>query len=952
MRKLFTLLLTLVSAFTFAQNVVERTVTFDFTEPDKLNPSFGMTGADMSYVDGTTFTNGPISLYFTSGNLKSLLKRDASRKFYVQVFRGTKMTVKSTDAELREFRLGEYDVSAGLAMTETGKGSFRLGKWSCGGKTGIKSVTVENMQQSDAEITKVIVTYTSPLDVLTATNITPANNSTVKNFTEMVVTLDADIESAAERIALRDNGGIYMYLNLKSISGKKVTYVPEEALTVAGTYSVQFPEKTFVAKDGSFNKQFTTKFTYELPYDTFNPTTIPGGEVASLPTSMDVVFPSTIGNRVTNVTGTIVGRTFDIKETKSNEVVGIVEASVKSDNKTVKLTVKNMTDADRAKRGIYTITIPEKAVYDINFGTANARFNEAFTITYKVAGADAPSSEVLAEASALLKKTGIGYPTANASERTTLAEMVANEEGSDAAFRTAMDAFCNSTNINYPVAGKYYKIANVQADGTKYYLAYNNGKVSLTTSASSAHSFTAVDASVATTSKVVRAFVTADGKYLHALVSSDDYNAATANNVTDANSKAGKLTLEKLVNQEAPAATLGYITMSGNIGKEFGQGSDVIAYSTVRANGGIYQGRQTPVFNASLSSAFVFVEANTPDPITSYDVTPSKDAVVQAVGEIEVTVNNAENVVVNSSKNITLASQYGTVNVTSIEVTGKSKNVLKLKVNATDNGKYTLNIPEGALSFYFIDHDIQLPSFTSTFEVKTNDVFNYDFDQNYKLYTNILDDKKYNPEDLNNFALYTDETEMFINDANNTVWLINDDLQTVALGVAEKKSTYTSKQIEVLYRNNAKLGVIDYYISTTMVMLTSGQKAIINSSTDKVVTEEERHYTYYLYAKFDKKLSADNVPNGRYGFIYNRGCFGDSNFGAYLASPSTVSKSSCHLNARGQYWFNIDKTATGINDVNADKLQNNVIYDLMGRRLTERPKTGMYIMNGKKYIAK
>ena len=51
--------------------------------------------------------------------------------------------------------------------------------------------------------------------------------------------------------------------------------------------------------------------------------------------------------------------------------------------------------------------------------------------------------------------------------------------------------------------------------------------------------------------------------------------------------------------------------------------------------------------------------------------------------------------------------------------------------------------------------------------------------------------------------------------------------------------------------------------------------------------------------------------------------------------------------------FVLTSTTTGINDVNAEVLDENApIYDIMGRRLTSKPSQGIYIQNGRKYIAR
>ena len=45
-------------------------------------------------------------------------------------------------------------------------------------------------------------------------------------------------------------------------------------------------------------------------------------------------------------------------------------------------------------------------------------------------------------------------------------------------------------------------------------------------------------------------------------------------------------------------------------------------------------------------------------------------------------------------------------------------------------------------------------------------------------------------------------------------------------------------------------------------------------------------------------------------------------------------------------------TATAISNVKKNKDNNNTIYSLDGRKLKTIPSHGLYIMNGKKYIAK
>lgn len=706
---------------------------------------------------------------------------------------------------------------------------------------------------------------------------------------------------------------------------------------------------------GNSNTAFGPYYNYSLPMNTFNPVSIKPAEgaVEEMPEKIELDFRDPIGNRADRDNpGDIQYIVAKITNKKTGVVIGTAQGSLKSGTENILVLTSNLPADARTKRGIYTITVPEQRVFNRFYNTTSSelRYNSEIVITYKVAGADAPSEAVLAEANALLAKSGVGYPKADAAERTALEEAVDAEELGDDAFHTLMNNFMASTDIELPAADKYYTIANVQKDGTKFYLAYDGEAVSLTADAANAYSFKAATTDDATTGNV-RTFATADGKYLHSLTASENYSAVSLANVTAEETAASSLTLNKIVSQEYMKETFGLISMQGFVGKKNNRGEDITAFSHVLSSGSIADFEQTAIFDEDMSGAFTFAESIAPAPETSYTVTPANGAVLESINEIILVVNGAQNVNVNSTKDITITGEEGAITPTSITVTGDDKNIVKIAVNIVDNGTYTLNVAKGALNYDYANSTITLPAFSSSFTLKSDDEFVYDFDQIYHVYTKYLDDKEYNPSMLNDFAIYTDNTEFFVNNVVNTVYLFNYDTgQTVATGTLEKTSTYVDKDITVVYRNGEKLGVVDYYISDEMIMLTNGKKVII-TSTDVVRDETERIYTYYLYSRFSETFTASNTPNGRYGFITKKGSFGDSNYGNYLSSPSTVAKKECHLNARGQYYYDINASATGIVNIDAENTKD-VIYDMMGRRLSERPKHGMYIMNGKKFVVK
>ena len=71
--------------------------------------------------------------------------------------------------------------------------------------------------------------------------------------------------------------------------------------------------------------------------------------------------------------------------------------------------------------------------------------------------------------------------------------------------------------------------------------------------------------------------------------------------------------------------------------------------------------------------------------------------------------------------------------------------------------------------------------------------------------------------------------------------------------------------------------------------------------------------------------------------------------GKTIATKLAVSQSGWY------YVYNItlmsEETYAGIKDVEVAKKNNNVIYDLMGRKVSQ-PSKGLYIVNGKKYFIK
>jgi hypothetical protein len=72
-----------------------------------------------------------------------------------------------------------------------------------------------------------------------------------------------------------------------------------------------------------------------------------------------------------------------------------------------------------------------------------------------------------------------------------------------------------------------------------------------------------------------------------------------------------------------------------------------------------------------------------------------------------------------------------------------------------------------------------------------------------------------------------------------------------------------------------------------------------------------------------------------------------------VANKAFLDLSKATAAAKGTVYLDFDDETTGINDINAEGQQQkeDVVYDLMGRRVTN-PQHGIYIRNGKKVIYK
>jgi len=473
---------------------------------------------------------------------------------------------------------------------------------------------------------------------------------------------------------------------------------------------------------------------------------------------------------------------------------------------------------------------------------AGTHYNKEFVLNYQVVGYNVPSSEAKALADSLLNLTGVGYPKTQSAARLQLAEVVAGSDKTAEEYATAIAQFISTDDIVYPQYGKYYTFTKVPAaQSDTTYIGYAEEVFYVTTDADDAEHFLMID------------------------VEGDRYVGMT-------DLSKSKVVLGKATN-ENPAAVLGLFTVS------------IDGFTEETAGLG-----------------YILTEVYSRDPKTTLTVNPVDEAQLESIEEITVMVNEVEQINYNEETPIVILKDGEAVDVIkSISVEG---NVLTIQTAIYENGTYTLNIPEGAITFFSIDHDAKVKAFSATYEVSSNYAFSYDFTLHYSIF-NLPDMKEtYPAEKMNDISIFSNETELFINEEECATYILNSDGKTVFTGTLEKDP-----------------------VSWTI----SGKS--------------------YLNFKFDTVFTKENMPDGTYTFVIKKGSFGDANFGAYLESPVVTEKPNCHLNGQLYWIYTVSSDTAGITSVDGNS-QDAPVYDLQGRRVKSQSRGGLYISGGKKMIAR
>lgn len=969
MKKVLLFLMLFTTVLIKAQEV-NLEATFDFNNPTTLNPSITPVQQSNSGIPvfNKVFKSGSINLSFSK--LENDIGGSVELKTYVNTLTDQfvyRLNVSShivvnitceenSGAVLDSLRISNSSVLGDLGLIH-GQPGQQIGKY---WKSNSKSVTSVSyyVTVSPSVMDKLTVYYSAPSETLVPSS-TNLDGKPMESFSSLALTFNKSGMSVEDASGIKLTGPQGERSVTASASGSTVTLSVNPAITEEGQYTITIPARSFKSSEGYENKELQYTFTVQAPRNTFDFTSSDPEQntpIVKVPNGFILTFPERVGG-VVNPSSTL-----EILDSNGQRVRSLKAerlGNTEPDNYSVKFTFKN-GDGDITTSGTYTFILPEGVVYNNYFDeeasdhgvAAGATFNPQRTLAFIVDETLDPTkphdSQTMKDAKELLKKTGIGYPSANSASRQTLVRLTTAEEvPTDEELENAMQAFYSETDVTMPEVGKWYAICGVNKSGRKLYLAYKEGVVKLDLGRGDA----ALKLSGIENGKYV--FETVDGKFLHVLKAAGDTHVGTSeSNVTDNNTFLNKLSLSRLlVDGVAAKETMGLLTINGSLGSDAGTGVPQNAYALINFSTDIIvtsADDQVLHFDEELSNAFSFAETTEPVLITGIDPeiiinpftvesnTASLTLVFQNISKV--TLSDLSKVYFSNSAEGTEHINGTAANILTA-ISGK-QNEFTVHADGLANGLYYLVMPEGTFSYTGNSEEVNDKRLVAVFKIEGNGgggdqpddptppTPSTDFDESYESYSfNLLDcigrpNVDYIADtDLNNFVIYTFIPEYYSD-------LVCDPSKTVTIVRALSGSPVRSGHFEP-YPTFAK----DYPIY-------EGRKAI------RLVLDQPFHAGDLKY------------KSGLYAIQIPAATFGDANFGKWLANPNSVSPSMCKVNKKSSsHSFQLNNSlaepTVSIENIDADAIYGEQrVYDLNGRRVAEPVKGGIYIINGRKVLVK
>lgn len=543
--------------------------------------------------------------------------------------------------------------------------------------------------------------------------------------------------------------------------------------------------------------------------------------------------------------------------------------------------------------GEYTLTIAEGA---FTFSFMERSVDVPLLTAYYSVKQYVPESVVVL-AKQLLEKTGVGYPSADSQSRQTLKSLVdaAGDTylGSEKAFWAAINAFRAETDIEKPASDKFYRIAAVSSTGYVYYLKNNSDRLSLTTDETQGIVFKATTNANGTTS-----FATIDGntKYLclptDGVAFSEVYTAANNNLILS------KLRIEGIDDSQ----TFGRMTIS--IGGKFA----IVDVSSLV----VLTPRNTLNYGSAETSGFMLFEVDKSDivmPDASYALSPTNKSTVKTLDKVTISFTSGSKASLSDASLIKMTdlrlNEFKPKAVKAVE--GKD-NTFEIDFINLQASEYRLTIGKGAFVMNFLGSYVPIQEIVADFTVENSVDFSTDYNEkNTVELTSELKVHDYVKDlDLNNLTI----------DSNAPV------------AIDENKVVV----IENSFGNEKARGHLELVSS---------------------LSNTRAQGSFVMRLVLDKEIKEGDLHSDTYTVVIPKATFGDENFGKYLADPSSISMSECHVNDKITFTLNVNNgKATGINSILINDEDAESVYDLNGHRVDIVVPGNVYIKNGKKYVIK
>lgn len=969
MKYLSLLLFFLFSLSSFA-DTQERNATFDFTKPQSLYPSItpGPNPGDQVTITDKKLCPGindqSITLSFIQGTYRVGAKVATHNELYdyvnyLYVSRTTTLVFDGGENYITSIHFKGLNVGDLSPKTE-GNYDVHNNTWTDASNVpSTHRVEFEVSGDSWPELTHIEITYQKPMDTLVPTDVSIADGSSIYSFKDFAVTMSQPLKEydKSNPIIIKGQKWIPEQEVSVAMDGNVATIsVPEEIVKPldkeVDVLDINIPAGALVAEDGTYNKALHYSFNLVRKEDSFVPTSISPeqGKIDELQ-NIDLTFPTACN---IDAEGKYVYLYQNGKEVDQMKVE-------QTNNNVVRLSTK-FPYKDAA---IYEIKLPKGLICDFNYDadaadkglSKNMTYNPETTLRYNVGNymteediqkLKQPVFDAIAKRDAAVTKAkdyiahnGVGYPTADSEKRTALQTVIdANpvQENYDVtiediedqvntwnakttAVEAAIAAFVADQTVTMLTEGKYYTIANVAKDGSKLYLAYKKGAVSLTNDATKAMAF------LFATKDGNSTFATPDNAYLHILKpateEADDYQFTNSNSVTKEYDKdVNGLAVAKFAAEGIDAADVfGLMSIHGAVGYIL-EGKENVrkeGFSTVNTTDKVaYLDKENKAsFTDGLSSAFFFTESEKPEdiiPEVEYALTPASGTTVESLNTVTIAFDNISDVTCNK-ESVVLTKSGSQAGVTPVSVDrsddGKS---FTFHFKNVENGVYTLVMKNGAFTYMFKDKTVTVDEITSTITVTKG----YDFIYNYN-------------DGSASMGQYL---------GSKTGNLI--DFPIEQIGILGLSQQYGHINID-----GTKTIQLVEYPSGNLVL--TGHFDVENLQ-DVYMSDGKTLVECIAWFKPDTEIDYSKLDRIHYQYVIPAATYGDANFGKYLKDNNSVSKSDCRVNSKYVIDVYIDNNATGIDTIESE--QNVVIYDMMGRRVSKITKAGVYIINGKKYIKK